>query len=282
MSGRDLGWARHALGFERLLDIRGPAAFMSLPELMVMERTRASIILASHVYRRPTILARPEWKSVPWVLYPERKNSMQMLLDILADCPALLPVRDTLASGAKMGQLKEYEELAETTQSILTRLDHFEQNWRTSNPSATWEVPLLEPQSSQTPEEAGDRPWTSVLRYRSLADADIVMMANAMRIMLHTFVRGLPCPWSSQFQEQMRQKCIDAAMIICRSMEYEIQEINKGASNHLLYWPTKIAFDVLGCEYPSIGLWLEGILTGMAEGWTGKIGALMRGLRENA
>lgn len=61
----------------------------SLPSLLVFERCRAAMIFAAIILRKTTIVASPEWKSMPWAQHPERVTSLKLLTDIVADCPEL-------------------------------------------------------------------------------------------------------------------------------------------------------------------------------------------------
>ena len=200
---------------------------------------------------------------------------MQTLLDIYADCPALLPAKDSLASYEAEVTSKKCAELIEVAQNIIKRVQQFEDNWKRESPDLIEEVPLT------TVAERRGALWTSNLQYRSLADADINMMCNAIRILLFRYLSNLPWSWSPQEEESTTDQCTSSAITICRSIDYELQEIRKGASNHLLYWPLKVAFEVLGTKHPDIGTWLNRLLTDMEAGWSGKMGHILQGMRRN-
>jgi hypothetical protein len=94
VSDDENGWVRHARGLERLFEMRGPETMASLPCLMILEKTRPSLIFAGLVLHKRTIMSKVEWKRDPWCMHPERVDSLKLLFDILADCPLLSVLRD--------------------------------------------------------------------------------------------------------------------------------------------------------------------------------------------
>lgn len=126
----------HARGFERLIELRGPEAFTALPELMILERTRSSVIFAALVLRKRTILTKPEWKSVPWKFHPGRKTPKQMLLDIFADCPGLRVAKTELELEHSTEQTyPKRQDLAIKVQGSLKELEGFEVMWESLHPT---------------------------------------------------------------------------------------------------------------------------------------------------
>ncbi|KAF2107059.1 hypothetical protein BDV96DRAFT_654149 [Lophiotrema nucula] len=274
MSQRDLGWVHHARGFEKLMQVRGPEAFVTLPALMLMERTRVSIIFAALVTRQQTIIARPEWKTIPWALFPDRKTPMQRLLDIFADCPALLFTQTGLKKGSSGERNHDkYQNLLQATENLLEGLDHFQDGWKSTHQESIWEVASPETTPFTLDEEENLVPfWTSVLHYKSLDDANVVMLGSAIRIfLLLIYLDSTPSrEWG--ITESVSAQLIQAGTTICRTVDYQLQETRKGASNHLLIWPLKMAYDALGRENPLLGEWLGNHLDNIANGLAGILG----------
>ncbi|KAH8690857.1 hypothetical protein BGW36DRAFT_305965, partial [Talaromyces proteolyticus] len=281
ISERDRGWLNHACGLERLIELRGPETFMSLLDLMLFEQTRSLVLFAALTLRKPTILSRSEWKTIPWTLYPDRKTYMQMLLDILADCPELLAAKTELESDP-FGSLnsEKRQELAIMTQGVLERLDTFEEAWISANSTCVWEVspPGLTP---PIPSSEGEQIplWSTVLHYQSLDHANVAMMGCAVRILVLIIYRDLPWSMSTTTAEQISTQLFKAIITVCRSLDYQFQEINKGASSHSMFYPIKVALIATIYDYPTIGNWLKGILDHLSDGFAAKWSVATRNLR---
>lgn len=252
------------------MDVRGPEAFTSLAELSIMERTRPSIIFAALVTRQHTILARSEWKSIPWLLYPERKSAMQRLLDIFADCPAPYATKTAIETNsvAEVTRRQKQDEITATANVLLEELDRFEEDWKHSHPLSVWEVPAPSTTLFTTNHKGASVPtWTTILQYQSLDHANVVVMGKAIRIFL-LLLQQAP----STKSQQLPNKLVTAAMVIYRSIDYQLQEIKKGASSHLLFWPVKMAFQVVDPANQHLKTWLMDILNrisrGLASNWT--------------
>lgn len=254
------------------MDLRGPAAFMSLPDLIFLEQSRLAVYFAALTLRKPTILANPEWKYIPWTLFPERKTSMQKLLDIFADCPALLAASTVLGSiSSESNASDKHRELAIATERVLQDLDHFQEAWTSANVTCIWEIPslgLTPPIINAQGEEISI--WSTVLYYQSLDHANIAMMGSAIRILLFVIYRAISYSRSNLGPAQISDQVMTATMTICRSMDYQLQAFKKGTSNHGMFYPIKIAFKGICDDNPILGNWLKGILDQLSDGFAGK------------
>jgi hypothetical protein len=115
---------------------------MSLPCLMILEKTRPSIILAAIVLRHPTVLAKPQWKTDPWSIHPERIDSMKLLLDILSNCPELFVARDQILKDAySVEKTISVQVLITRSYRVLEDLEEWERSWLTDVAHACVEVP---------------------------------------------------------------------------------------------------------------------------------------------
>jgi hypothetical protein len=86
----------HILGLERLLELRDPTTLKdcSYRTLCLYKGIRHMILFASLRGRRPSILARPEWKAVLRTGLSLEKPQEQEILSILADCSVLIAASD--------------------------------------------------------------------------------------------------------------------------------------------------------------------------------------------
>ncbi|KAE8443143.1 hypothetical protein EG329_002312 [Mollisiaceae sp. DMI_Dod_QoI] len=276
VSERERGWVNHARGLERLMELRGPESFMSLPELMILERVRPSNIFAALVLQQPTILARPEWKSIPWTLYPDRKTAMQDLMDIFAECPGLVAAKRQLESEPIGDQTaSQYQDLAIRAQCLLDELEQFQQSWDSTYSTSCWEIPSPATMPSFLDSKGETIPiFSTVLHYESLYHANVVTLSCAARILILLFSHDLSCFGSTPSEEQISCRLVAAGNVICRGLDYQLEEVRKGANSYLLIFPLKMAFEAVGQDNPAIGIWLKRILDQISSGVAGKWGAV--------
>jgi hypothetical protein len=240
--------------------------------LVLLEQARPLVLFAALTLRKPTILSSPEWKTIPWSLFPERKEYMQMLLDILADSAGLFAAKTDLESDP-FGNLnsEKRQELTILTETVLNRLDKIEEAWVSANLNCVWEVdsPGLTPPIPCS--ETGQAPmWTTVLQYQSLDHADLATMGSAVRILVLLIYRDLPEGITTTTAQQYSNQLFNAIITICRSLDYQFQETNKGASSHTMFYPIKVAFKASMYDNLIIGNWLKSILDRLSDGFAAK------------
>jgi hypothetical protein len=253
------------------MELRGPLAFISLPELMIFERTRATLILAALARRKPTIIAEREWKIVPWTLYPDRKTAMQILYDIFADCPALIATKEELERKPMNDEtFSKYQILGTKIENLLKHLGKFHRDWDFSYSHCCWEIPS--PATTPNILNATEEPvplWPTVLHYQSLYHANVVILRAAMHIFLsklshNSFLSTFRCTPVVLDEIEL------AGFTICRSVDYYLQEIREGAFSHLLFWPLKMAFTSVEETHPAVSVWLKEILDQFSSGLSGR------------
>lgn len=271
--------------------MRGPQAFMNTPELIFFEGSRQPIIVASISLRRKTILANPEWKSIPWTLHPERKTAMQTLYDILADCPEKFIRKDRLLATpetvARSGGLiiKLLTELSE----MLGRLSRWKETWDIIHPDAFYEcspssffvstptVPANDGYGTQVPA------WTTILAYKSAYEAIVMPMYNALEIMLVRVVGAILIygqldveiamrivPERLLTSDARRRAVYNASIDICRSVGYCLRSAYYATLSLNILFPLRVAYDGLGDSYPSIGAWMRLISDEIGSGQRGR------------
>lgn len=254
------------------MDLRGPASFMSLPDLVVLEQARPPVLFAALTLRQPTILANPEWKHIPWTHFPDRKTYKEKLFDIFADCPALLAASTALASNTSESRaFDKHQELVVAIERVSEDLDKFEKAWTSASMASIWEVPppgLTPPIINAQGEKVFL--WSTVLYYRTLGHAHIAMIGSSIRILLLVIYRDIGYSTSGISPAQVSHRIMMAAMTICRSVDYQFQEIKKGASSHSLFYPIKIALKGVYDDEHALGNWLKGILDQLSTGFVGK------------
>jgi hypothetical protein len=271
ISDRENGWIRHSRGLERLFDIRGPKSMMSLPCLMVLEKTRASIIFAAIVLQKPTIFTRPEWKTDPWLLHPERIDSGKLLCDILTDCPELFELRiQLLKEPCGMKKQADIRSLTQKCHGILARLEQWGDDWAIDISKVCIEVPA--PSTTPRAPDTDGRfapVWSTILQFDSLDQSNSVTMYNGALILVLQFLQGLILMEKGHKSQALQSRIHDAGMIICRSVEYHYRQSWGERGGFFLLFPLRMAHSAVGRDNAVIDLWLKGILNEIATGRRG-------------
>lgn len=254
------------------MELRGPDSFTSFSDLVLLEQARPIVLFAALTFRKPTILSSTVWKAIPWSLFPERKGYMQMLLDILADCAGLFAAKTDLESDPFQDlNSDKRQDLTILTEAVLSRLDRIEAAWISANLNCVWEVesPALTPPVPYS--ETNQAPmWTTFLQYQSLEHANLATMGSAVRILALLIYRDLPEEMTTTSAQQYSSQLFNAIITICRSLNYQFQEKNKGASSHAMFYPIKVAYKASMYDYPIIGNWLKSILDRLSDGFAAK------------
>ncbi|KAI1081890.1 hypothetical protein F5B20DRAFT_36744 [Whalleya microplaca] len=262
MSSHEDGWISHARGLERFMDLQGPKAFSSLPELFIIEHTQATIIMAALVLRKSTVFSRDEWKYVPWSLYPERKTLLHDLYDILADCTELYVMReDADTIYLDNHDYSTYQPLLEYSESILKQVEEWERNWWIQNPICYEEVPAtrappLLPGTDSIPV------WETVFHFASIYHANAYGLFNAILLLLLQFQQGMVSLASFPVvpDQGVEERILAAGIAVCKSVDYHVEHSQNSAANLFLLLPLRMAHDPVAKRYPSVTLWLNKIL----------------------
>ncbi|KAH9231667.1 hypothetical protein K456DRAFT_1870658 [Colletotrichum gloeosporioides 23] len=269
---REDGWIGHARGFEQLLKVRGPESMQELPCVIILERARSSIIFAALVTHTGTILSRPEWKEIPWLQHPERKDPLQLLIDIVADCPEIFVKRDEMLVG-QMGapDLPSLISLRSQARSVLQDLEAWE-NCRASTALSRWtEVASPKTTPTHADQHGASKPiWATVLEYHSLYDASISTTFNGALILVMMFIQGLNLLLQDLEQSGLLiKRMYSSAITICRSVDFHLERLRDVSSSSILF-PMRMAYEVVGKTDKDIGAWLAYQLKIISSGPSGR------------
>jgi hypothetical protein len=273
ISDHENGWINHARGLERIFALRGPKQMSSLPCVMILEQTRASLIFAAIVLRKPTILAQPEWKTEPWKLHPERVDPGKLLFDLLCDCPELFVLKDRLMAEADDAKrMENVQELYVKAQRILFDLEQWGLDWAADPSNACTEVPSP-PSTPHVLDSSGipSPAWSTIFQYQSLMQSAAVAMYNGALILVTQFLLALEVMIHGECEnESLIERLRTAGMIICRSVDYHYSQSSGGEqSAFFLLFPLRMAHDAVGKSDPAIGVWLKEVLEDIASGRRG-------------
>lgn len=261
----------HAQGLERLFHLRQPRRTTTLPCLLLLERTRASMIFRAILLHQRTIMSLSEWKSVPWRNHPERADAMKHLLDLIADFPDLSCSRHEIMTSGQSADGKTLEELQLSAFALLQELHR----WR-----ATW-AGHITPRYVASPQKAphftdahgNSMPkWSTNIEYESLLEAQLMNFFYGAIILVGVYLKnGLSGTEQEGMDISYVLKEINAsAMAICRSAEYQLRSVQAGGTEHLsLFFPLRMAYEGLGRVDAAIGAWLGGCLGKLSSGSAG-------------
>lgn len=256
--------------------LRGSDSFKTYPEYILFQNYRQSMILSSLLLRRHTILSKPEWKSIPWSLYPDAKTEMQFLYDILADCPGLFIHKEEIESSpSPCDRSIEYVKLRRNISNVLDQLSQWEQDWEINNVGYSYEVSAPVTTPIMVNHWGRSVPaWETVIEYKSLYHANVVAVFNATVILVQLLADELTfsgeLPRDSQNQGSFPDRKFVASLTICRSVEYHLQSMRKGAGSFFLLFPLRMAYDAIGRSNPVIGTWLQNVLQQIQDGQSGR------------
>lgn len=125
-------YLKHMLGLEMLLELRGPTTDCSPNSIQIYKSVRRMILFASLNARKPSILARKEWKSVLQTDCRGQELEEQYLFDALADCTVLVAecdkVTGTWMEGSHSATHQQYQ-LIQRSLDLLEQLKDWRARW---------------------------------------------------------------------------------------------------------------------------------------------------------
>jgi hypothetical protein len=212
--------------------------------------TTSSQVATALSLRKPTFLARPEWKTVPWSAQGCSKDIMECLLEHTVDLPALLWRYDqyilALRTRSKPSvQLNiQLARLWVAVGELEARLRRWKRGWADCYPAG---------QPYEVPSQGADFP---VFRY---LDTDVPAVITPPTLiypdpqlartlcMYYATMLLLSSIDTRQVDRIPRSESLEFARLICRSMEYYIRAVPGNMINRMAF-PLRIAYDLLPRE----------------------------------
>lgn len=122
----------HMLGLERLLSLRNPLMYCSPKTSTLYKGVRHMLLFASLRARRPSILAKAEWKKTLRANCSNEEIQEQDLYDVLADCTVLIAELDQmLAHGYPEVEAypSQHDELKERALGLVAFIYAWKERW---------------------------------------------------------------------------------------------------------------------------------------------------------
>ncbi|KAI4714185.1 hypothetical protein J4E89_001635 [Alternaria sp. Ai002NY15] len=244
----------------------------SPPCLEILDRTRASLIFAAIILRKPTIMSENKWKHIPWSLHPDQINSIKLLFDIVADYPQLFILRDKLLSVADEDiRTAGARSLSQQCLEVIAKLENWRETFASDPFHTSYETPACQPVPLIADEYGALHPaWSTTYRYRSLYHANAITVYNAATIMALRFADSIDAEWVSSSDWHIRQEQITtAALTICRSVEYhQLEDWGEQGPFELLF-PLRMAYDGISEKEPTIASWITSVMQDISAGRRG-------------
>ena len=199
-------YLKHMAGVERLLELRGP----NLKSLELHKGLRHMILFASLSTRKPSILARKEWKRGLRINCSDEELQEQDLHDILADCTILAVERDDVLANCSSDlqtDIPGYDGVEKKALALLTHLHALREEWASDRENSYLEIPADgddPPPFLTTFEFSSDFTATRLLSYNSA-------LIHVLRILI-----SLPLDGKDGYIEEERSAALD----ICRCIPY--------------------------------------------------------------
>lgn len=271
VSDNQHGWIMHTQGVEKLFQVRQPRHTTSLPCLLLLERTRPSMIFRAILLQQRTIMSLSDWKTIPWRDHPERADSMKHLLDIIADFPDLYCSRFEILTAGRSADGRTLPELQRSAFGLLQDLHEWRSAWaghiRPSYVEANLDTPhFVDADGRSLPK------WTTNIEYESLLHAQLMHFYYGAVILVGIFIRkGMSStPDATVDISSVLREIHTSAAAICRGADYQIKTGQTGGTEHLsLFFPLRMAYEGIGQSDPVIAAWLGGCIARISSGSAG-------------
>lgn len=245
-------WVRHGLGISVLIQTQGPEACRDKTMFEIFRNSRFLIILSSLATRCPTYLSGDTWRTVPWQQQTVPKDNMDLLLDIMSEVPALRSRLFELQgnTGADNHETFSFYRLAEDALQVASQLQIWRGDWDVSPEGNI--IELTEP-------EPAKRLGEKSLHFTSLHAANCCSLYDASLILVLETV--LLCAQPGQLYPGIAttlfEKSRQAAIEICQSLDYQLQNSHTRLGQLFVLWPLREAGKALAKGSISEQLLLE-------------------------
>jgi hypothetical protein len=243
-------WIRHGQGISTLFQLHGPRICTDKNTFELFRSSRFLIILSSLASRRSTFLSETSWKTLPWQQQNVVKDSMDLLLDIMCDIPALRSILFTTHDPADTTGISIATRcaLAEVALAVLNRLQEWRKMWN-SLPEG-FIVRIF---------TDGEQPDDESLLFTSLYAANCCSLYDASLVLVLDTVMfsAQPGQLYPGAATTLHEKARQAALEICASLDFQLQHSHTRLGQLFVLWPLREAGKILSHGTPVEQLLLE-------------------------
>jgi hypothetical protein len=272
-------YLKHMSGLEKLLELRGPNSHHSPRSRETLKGVRRMIILASMRKRKPSILAREEWKSIPWMTENVAERAEHYLWNVLADYTVLVADHDrAIQNGFNFEDIAYHHQrkmIACRAQDLLGQLHEWKKAW---NPDVLHSHSEISPEFAEVqsvPTCAGSTlNFQTVFDFQIPSAATILVLYNtALIYVLQILSSVLPADPQVQgledssylhptTQNKYAAMKRSAALEISRCIPYYLAHKSQfdTGSVTIAHLAVRTAFQTLGGSSSLDGEWMMGLL----------------------
>lgn len=224
--------------------------------------------------KRRCFLEHPDWKNIPWAKDPDSKTLNHYLHDILCDMPGLLEDTLNLENSEIISQdyISRHEALSRNILIQLRTLYEWRVTWQEENSNLCYEIPASGAR--------GQPIFHTVFHYSNLTSANGIAMYNAIllfllrlgnRVIGTSFDPSIPAlhlsndtSYDPLLPPGSVQNPRDAALEICRSVDYHLLDSAGNAGAFFLLFPLRLAYLTMDPGSRE-ALWLINVMRQLAD-----------------
>ena len=263
----------HMKGLERLMALQDPVSFWSSKSSGFCNGVRFMILLASFRLRKPSILAKADWKKAMRMKCSDQELREQDLFDVLADCSVLIAERDSLLSAGDTIAIsldKQRDDIERRAISLLNFLYEWRRRWDLENVSSEIAGCSLGFEESQPISDEDPEQLIATTAIPSVAAAMELMLYNLAVLHVLQVITTLPLEGSVHLNtlqletaNECRAKERIAARELCRCIQYYlcIKRCRLDArASPISHWAVSTTWKALRCDESIEGEWIRDLL----------------------
>lgn len=293
-------YLKHMVGLEKLLELRGPAAHYSPKSFELHKGVRRMILFAALSTRKPSILARDEWKTVFRNDCSDEEMEEQFLFDALADCTVLVANCDEVLANWNLNSenvADQRDKVKRATLDLLKRLQAWRRRWDNDGRNSHVETPATSIELQLIQETWGNTapPFRTVFKFANDSAATMLTFYNTALIYALQVLASLPLgnsgiqlnkvstillPEGPEPSQSFRSNEKDeyttaersAALEVCRCISYNLVRKSRLDSGSLtvVHLAVKTAWMILRRNESLEGRWMTNLLKTKSRGVVAK------------
>ena len=224
--------------------------------------------------RKRCFLESDEWKTIPWAKDPGAKTPLDELHDILCDLPGFLEDIDRIrAWDPNEAGLEDFRaSLCSRAVASLEMLYAWRWDWEQKFPHSSYIVGA-DQYASQMPRFLPPSPFSSIIWFANPHRSSELMTYNAIRVIISKTLEAVgvqaEMPPSEPFVHDpllpTEGTLHDVVIEICRMVAYHLQPAIRSFGALMLIFPINIALRHLNEEDGEVKLWVEAVMTVLAD-----------------
>lgn len=188
----------HMSGLEKLIALRDPRSHCSPKTVDLYRCLRHMLLFAALGIGRPTVLAKPEWKTMlRQCCKTEEQLQEQLLYDVLADCTVLASERDKLFTRritTRANVSNQIEIIRTHAEQLCEQLRNWRRIWVANPANAYIEIPAIPGTQVETTDANATSLAPTDLVFANITSALMLMLYNIALINLLKMLISLPSP----------------------------------------------------------------------------------------